>query len=114
MPRVVHIRLEPLGIELSCETESRLIDVLDDLPDASLVAGVPLSCRGARCGVCRVRVVRGAGAIIAPRADEQEALRTLGAAPDERLACQLRLGGDVEAAVELAFTALTAARGSPR
>ncbi|HEX6243945.1 MAG TPA: 2Fe-2S iron-sulfur cluster-binding protein, partial [Polyangiales bacterium] len=91
---MLHIRLEPLGIELTSASDSRLIDLLDDVDDTKLVAGVPLSCRGARCGVCRVRVVRGESAIIAPRADERDTLRILGADPDERLACQLELRAD--------------------
>jgi ferredoxin len=90
-----------------------LIDLLDDLEDTTLVSGVPLSCRGARCGACRVRVVRGENAIIAPRADELDTLRILGAGPDERLACQLQLRADGQRSVELVFTALTLP-GSPR
>lgn len=110
MSRVLHIRLEPLGIELSCASEGRLIDLLDDVEDTKVVAGVPLSCRGARCGVCRVRVLQGAGAIIAPRADERDTLDALGAKSDERLACQIELRVDAEQHVVLAFTALTAPR----
>ena len=107
---MLQIRLEPLGIELSCASEGRLIDLLDDVEDARVVAGVPLSCRGARCGVCRVRVLQGAGAIIAPRVDEQDTLAALGAGDQERLACQIELRVDVDQRVVLAFTALTASR----
>lgn len=112
---MLHIRLEPLGIELRCATDTRLIDLLDDIEDTKVVSGVPLSCRGARCGVCRVSVVRGQSAIIAPRSDERESLRLLGATAEERLACQLDLRADAETSVVLAFTALTGPNGqTPR
>lgn len=44
----------------------------------------------ARCSTCRVRVIEGAAALPPPSAAEAATLRSIGAGPDVRLACQLR------------------------
>lgn len=50
-------------------------------------------CRGrARCGTCRVRVAGGTAALPDPDREERQTLARVGAAPGERLACQLRPG----------------------
>ncbi len=54
------------------------------IPHASLCGG-----RG-RCTTCRVRIDEGLGGLEKPSALEQFALRRIGAAPNVRLACQLR------------------------
>lgn len=63
---------------------------LVDLCDAS-TAPIPLSCRGATCGTCRVTVVAGAKLLAPPNADEAALLASLGANAAERLACQARV-----------------------
>jgi adenylate cyclase len=66
--------------------------------EASDRHGVPhLSlCGGrARCSTCRVRVAGPAVNIPPPNADEARTLRRIHAAPDVRLACQLRPLGDI-------------------
>jgi adenylate cyclase len=45
----------------------------------------------ARCSTCRVRVTEGAEALAPPNAAERRTLAAIGAGPDVRLACQLRI-----------------------
>jgi adenylate cyclase len=49
----------------------------------------------ARCSTCRVRVTEGLEHCPAPNEDEQNTLARIHAAPDVRLACQLRPAGDL-------------------
>ena len=69
------------------------------------MTGVPLSCRGARCGACRVRVAAGHSSLSEARQDERATLTWLGAGTDERLACQLELRADAREDVTLVFPA---------
>jgi adenylate cyclase len=48
-----------------------------------------------RCSTCRVRVLQGADRLAAPDALELRTLRRIAAAPDVRLACQLRPANDI-------------------
>lgn len=57
---------------------------LADIPHASVCGG-----RG-RCSTCRVRVSHGAASLPPPNAGELRVLQRVGAAPNVRLACQLR------------------------
>jgi adenylate cyclase len=69
--------------------------------EASRLLGVPHAaiCGGkGRCSTCRVRVRAAPGALPEPGALEAAVLKRIGAAPNVRLACQLRPKGDVEAA----------------
>jgi adenylate cyclase len=66
--------------------------------EASRANGIPhLSlCGGrARCSTCRIRVEGPAAHLPPPNADEARTLARVGAAPDVRLACQLRPAGDI-------------------
>jgi ferredoxin len=66
--------------------------------DAARRAGVPLgnSCGAVGiCGRCRVRIVDGAANLSAPTAIELRTATSRGFAPDERLACQAVVAGDV-------------------
>jgi ferredoxin len=104
---MIRIRLQPLALELASRGDERLLDLVDDAVAARTLAGVPLSCRGARCGVCRVRVLRGVGSLAAAGGHECDTLRLLGADADERLACQICIRAGASEDVELALTALT-------
>jgi adenylate cyclase len=59
------------------------------LPHAAMCGG------RARCSTCRVRISAGKESCPPPAADEQATLDRIGAAPDVRLACQLRPQGDI-------------------
>src|SRR5215470_12136092 len=66
--------------------------------EASRSLGIPhrAECGGrARCSTCRVRVIDGAGHCPVPEQDELRTLARIRAAPDVRLACQLRPDADV-------------------
>ena len=61
--------------------------------DASRLANIPHAsvCGGrGRCSTCRVRVTQGAASLPPPSAGELKVLQRVGAAPNVRLACQLR------------------------
>jgi adenylate cyclase len=66
--------------------------------EASRFAGIPHAsvCGGrGRCSTCRVRVSADPAALPPPSAQESRVLQRVGAAPNVRLACQLRPTGDV-------------------
>lgn len=71
--------------ELVLALGERVMDARDE-------QGGPLafSCRGATCGVCRVRVVSGGALLEPPGEEERETLLRLGAPAEERLACRLK------------------------
>ena len=69
--------------------------------EASRWAGIPHAsvCGGrGRCSTCRVRVTEGAAAVAAPQPIERRTLARIGAAPDVRLACQVRPRFDITVA----------------
>jgi adenylate cyclase len=55
-----------------------------NIPHASVCGG-----RG-RCSTCRIKILKGAAQLPLPSDDEKRVLARVGAAPDTRLACQLR------------------------
>jgi adenylate cyclase len=66
--------------------------------EASRLAGIPHAsvCGGrGRCSTCRIRVVGAPGAVPPPSPEEVKVLERVAAAPDVRLACQLRPNGDL-------------------
>jgi adenylate cyclase len=65
------------------------------IPHASVCGG-----RG-RCSTCRVRVARASRDLPPPSAEEERVLHRIGAAPNVRLACQLRPAGRVDVALLL-------------
>jgi len=76
--------------------------------EASRMAGIPHAsvCGGrGRCSTCRIRVEGSQEALVTPAAKEVKVLRRVGAAPDVRLACQLRPQGDLRVTPLLPATA---------
>jgi adenylate cyclase len=76
--------------------------------EASRMAGIPHAsvCGGrGRCSTCRIRVEGAQEALVAPAPEEIKVLRRVGAAPDVRLACQLRPHGDLRVTPLLPATA---------
>jgi len=66
--------------------------------EASRMAGIPHAsvCGGrGRCSTCRIKVGGPQDALLPPAPEEVKVLRRVGAAPDVRLACQLRPQGDL-------------------
>jgi adenylate cyclase len=76
--------------------------------ETSRLAGIPHAsvCGGrGRCSTCRVRIVRGLNSLPAASAEELVVLKRVGAAPNVRLACQLRPTNDLSVAPILPATA---------
>jgi adenylate cyclase len=76
--------------------------------EASRMAGIPHAsvCGGrGRCSTCRVRVEGPREAIVPPGTKEMKVLHRVGAAPNVRLACQLRPRGDLRVTPLLPATA---------
>ena len=74
-------------LEIEAPEGAALIELCDahDAP-------IPLSCRVASCGTCRIHVLDGAGDLLPPAQDELDLLDVFDAPPAEvRLACQARL-----------------------
>ncbi len=84
----VHFLLEDLIAEAPLGTPLEAI--------ASAVnADITFGCKTGTCGTCRVRVASGAEHCSAPEPEERDFLLGLEAPPDHRLACQLRVEGDI-------------------
>lgn len=62
-------------------------------------ADLTFGCGVGACGTCRVHVEGARGCCSLPGSEERDFLRDLKAAPDERLACQVRVYGDVRVKV---------------
>ena len=81
-------------------TDDKTIEVREDYPmidmceehDTSILFG----CRDGACGACMIRVLEGASNLSPMQDDERDFLETMAAEPDERLACQCRVKGDVK------------------
>ncbi len=59
--------------------------------DTSILFG----CRDGACGACLIKVLEGADNLSPMQDDEKDFLETLAAEPNERLACQCKINGDV-------------------
>ena len=88
MPVKVHFLLEDLLVEAPLGTP------LQRIADAA-GADITFGCRTGSCGTCRVRIAEGAANCPAPGPEERDFLAGLGAPPDQRLACQVVVHGDV-------------------
>jgi adenylate cyclase len=88
------------GIVRLTYPSGRVVEIVPGLSvlEASRFAGIPHAsvCGGrGRCSTCRIRVVGDAAGMPAASVDERKVLERVGAAPDVRLACQLRPLGDL-------------------
>jgi adenylate cyclase len=81
------VRFEPLGVEIDVAPGARILDVADEHPQV----GIPYACRGANCGICRVRAEQGASLLQAPGPRELRLLERLDSGSDVRLGCQIRI-----------------------
>jgi ferredoxin len=59
-------------------------------------ADITFGCRSGSCGTCRIRVLAGLEHCSAMEPEERDFLQGLDAPPDHRLACQVRVEGDLE------------------
>ena len=88
MPVKVHFLLEDLLVEAPEGTP------LQRIADAA-GADITFGCRTGSCGTCRVRVTEGLGHCGEAGPEERDFLKGLDAPPDQRLACQVVVQGDV-------------------
>ncbi len=94
----IDVRIEPSGVVLRVASSERVLDVLDEAPEA----GLPLACRAGNCGACLLVVRRGGELLAPPDLAERETLAAFGAAPPgERLGCQLRVAAGVSGQIVL-------------
>ncbi len=98
------------GVFLLTYPSGRVVKIVQGLSvlEASRLAGIPHAsvCGGrGRCSTCRVRVEGDSAAIPPASPDELTVLKRIAAAPDTRLACQLRPTGDLRVAPLLPATA---------
>ena len=88
--------------KLSFQTDRLTVDVPDGAEVMSLVdelgASVSFGCRSGMCGTCVVTVVEGQASLSRPSSDELKTLEETCAKPGQRLACQLKVFGDVQIA----------------
>jgi ferredoxin len=85
--------------KVTITTDNKTIDVVDGYPlidmcedhDTSILFG----CRDGACGACMVKIVSGSEKISPMKDDEKDFLETMAAEPNERLACQCKVYGDV-------------------
>ena len=59
-------------------------------------ADITFGCRSGSCGTCRIRVLKGLQHCSAPTPEERDFLLALDAPEEHRLACQVRVDGDLE------------------
>jgi len=88
MPKV-EIITDSLNLEV--KEGYALIDMCEE-QDTSILFG----CRDGACGACMIRVLEGEKNISPMQDDEKDFLETMAARPNERLACQCRVYGDVK------------------
>jgi ferredoxin len=88
MTAQVHFLLEDLLVEAPAGTP------LQQIADAA-GADITFGCRTGSCGTCRVRIAEGLQHCSEPNAEERDFLQGLGTPPDQRLACQVVVHGDV-------------------
>jgi ferredoxin len=94
----IDVRIEPSGLVLRVATSERVLDILDEAPEA----GLPLACRAGNCGACLLIVREGAELLDPPDLAERETLTAFGGAPPgERLGCQLRVAAGVSGRIVL-------------
>ena len=87
MPKV-EIKTDKLTIEVP--EQYALIDMCEDY-DTSILFG----CRDGACGACMIKVLEHPEHLTKMQEDERDFLETMAARPDERLACQCKVLGDV-------------------
>jgi adenylate cyclase len=99
-----------LGVVRLTYPSGRVVEIVPGISvlEASRVNGIPHAsvCGGrGRCSTCRIRVAGEPDAMPLPAPEELKVLLRVGAAPDVRLACQLRPVGDLRVTPLLPATA---------
>ncbi|MEY3314616.1 MAG: 2Fe-2S iron-sulfur cluster-binding protein [Holophagaceae bacterium] len=58
-------------------------------------ADITFGCKSGSCGTCRVSIPNQHTQCIPPSAEEASFIKQLGGSPNERLACQVKILGDI-------------------
>ena len=85
------LTLKSCNLVLDVRVGTALVDIADR-HETDLEFG----CRDGVCGTCIVNVLRGAENLSPVSVDERDTLENFGADPGQRLACQVKILGDVE------------------
>ncbi len=85
----VHFLLEDLLVQAPVGTS------LQAIADAS-GADITFGCRNGSCGTCRIRVTQGLENCSEMDTEERDFLKGLCVSDDERLACRVKVNGDIE------------------
>jgi ferredoxin len=76
---------------MDVEPGTPLVDVADKTQ-----ASIPFSCRNGICGTCLIKIKSGMENLSPKEDKEKTTLELFGATPQNRLACQCKVNGDVE------------------
>lgn len=85
----IHFLLDDLDIEAPSGTR------LQEIAEAG-GADLTFGCSSGSCGTCRVRIAQGLDQCSPMGPEERDFLGALAAPPDQRLACQVRVTGNIE------------------
>jgi ferredoxin len=91
MSGTVRVRFQPEDLLVEAPSGTPLQAIAD-----AAGADITFGCRSGSCGTCRVRILAGLEHCPAMTSEERDFLQGLGAPGDHRLACQLRVEGDLE------------------
>lgn len=92
MPKLT---VHPQGTVIEVKKGAALVEVADE-HETELDFG----CRDGVCGTCIMRVRAGAENLSPVTDEERDTLENFAAAPGQRLACQVKIVGDVEIEVQ--------------
>jgi ferredoxin len=90
-PERVRVRFLPEDLEVEAPAGTSLQAIAD-----AAGADITFGCRSGSCGTCRIRVLSGEANCSPMTPEERDFLLGLEAPCDHRLACQVRVQGDVE------------------
>ena len=86
--------------KVTITTDDKTIEVADNYAMIDMCeeyeTSILFGCRDGACGACMIRVLEGKENLSPMEDDEKDFLETMAAEPDERLACQCKVKGDVK------------------
>ena len=84
------LKIKDDKLEIPVQVNDMIVDICENI-ETSILFG----CRDGACGACLVKVIENPQNLSSIQPQEQDFLETLNATPDERLACQCAILGDV-------------------
>ena len=85
--------------KVTITTDDKTIEVADNYAMIDMCedheTSILFGCRDGACGACMIKVLEGQENLSPMQEDEKDFLETMAAEPDERLACQCKVKGDV-------------------